>query len=137
MTKANKDGWKRVWGRRCPTDASTIIDVRLRSGAIETNAPADTWNWERTRHPLEVMAWRVHSVEAKQAPKFDPVALRDEVNERKEEITQYLKNIDDNKARIAEIENQLAEEGFALVEKTQQKQALPDMDDPKNWPRWR
>lgn len=173
MTKANKDGWIRWRGGKCPVAEGTIIDVRYRDGKISTGIPAMSHDvpdlvrcatdWgHKWKSSAEIMAYRLHKpedarpteadprvVEAKSAPEimevsvgyqaihvrpeFDAISMRDEVNEREEEITQYLKNIEENKERIAEIEKQLAEEGFALVEKPQQKQALPDMDDPKNW----
>lgn len=155
MTKANKDGWIRWKGGKCPVEKGTLVDVRKRSGNIFTGLRAlesiDAWHTQWNHNSCaklqgEIMAYRLHKpeelrqteadpcvVEAKQAPKFDPVALRDEAEAMRDAIRHCESCIGNHKARIAEIEKQLAEEGFALVEKPAEKQALPDMDDPKNW----
>lgn len=156
MTKANKDGWIRHRGGKCPVEKGTLLDVRERSGKIwsgvlaleSIDALEMYWRHDTPppKSPVEIMAYRLHNpeearpteadprvVEAKQAPKFDPVALRDEVRVMRIAIVAHQACISKNTALIAEIEKQLAEEGFALVEKQDQKQALPDMDDPANW----
>lgn len=153
MTKANKDGWIRWKGGVCPVDSGVLVDVRYRDKstkerlrALELVPGRMATDWSHTKEDGDIMAYRLHKpesarpteadprvVEAKQAPKFDPVALRDEVKQINANNRIFQAKIDSNKDRIAEIEKQLAEEGFALVEKPAEKQALPDMNDPKNW----
>lgn len=153
MTKANKDGWIRWKGGVCPVDCGVLVDVRYRDKSTKERLPAlelvpgkMATDWDHTGEVGDIMAYRLHKpeevrpteadpsvVEAKQAPKFDPVALRDEVKVMRFLIVEHQAEIAKITARIEEIEIELDNEGFALVEKPQQKQALPDMDDPANW----
>lgn len=101
MTKANKDGWIRHRGGKCPVDAGTLVDVRFRDGEISCSQqalmkgkPDEAWakDWAHSGHCGDIMAWRPAKTEAKESqetseetigscdqpkePPSDPVSLR-------------------------------------------------------------
>lgn len=51
--------FENFYGKDCPIASKTIVDVRLNSGATETNAPADTWNWLVKGQPTSVKSYRI------------------------------------------------------------------------------
>jgi len=153
------EGWKRNRGKKPgEIDGTTWVETRRRSG-MKYIGQAMYLHWTMNGGQGDIMAWRL-PVEAlnKQATKeareiaqgkgprfntveemiadiemkaFNPIDLRNEYNERKAEIEQYKLNIAQNEARMAAIETQLAEEGFALIEA--KESAAEDMTNPANW----
>lgn len=57
--KANKDGWIRHRGGKCPVADGELVDVRFRSGEVETDH--DYPRWEHLGNPRDIMFWRPHN----------------------------------------------------------------------------
>lgn len=75
MTKANKDGWIRHRGGKCPVEAGTLVDVRYRDGDISFSQPAlmkgksdEAWahDWGHSDSCADIVAWRPAKTEAKE-----------------------------------------------------------------------
>jgi hypothetical protein len=62
MTKANKDGWIRHRGGKCPVEAGVLVDVKLRFGDIISGLPSDSTSWrhEDHHHEHQIMKYRLH-----------------------------------------------------------------------------
>ena len=61
---ANKDGWVRHRGGKCPVEAGTLVDIRLRNGDIKIGVEAITgWadDWSHTNSGYDTMAYRIHT----------------------------------------------------------------------------
>lgn len=87
MPKANKDGWIRHRGGKCPVDAGTLIDVRRRNGEVEeglscgelgncTSDDAENSFWRHDGDVSEIMAWRPHK--AKQIDQQEAISAFNE-----------------------------------------------------------
>lgn len=79
MSKANKDGWVRHRGGKCPVEKGAVVDVRYRDGTFGYKLEAgrdyhfDTehhsgWDahfqhWDHDGMPGDIMAWRPHKAE--------------------------------------------------------------------------
>lgn len=75
VPKANKDGWIRHRGGRCPVAEGTIIDVRYRDGVVHESVEAllssdceqDNWIHEKDKNSdlafCDIMAYRIHAPE--------------------------------------------------------------------------
>lgn len=60
--KADKDGWIRHCGGKCPVDAGVLVDVRLRKKGDDRNGEeAGFWDWTHSKHAEDVMYYRLHS----------------------------------------------------------------------------
>lgn len=134
MAKANKDGWIRHRGGKCPVARDTLIDVRHRDGEIhigvralkDRNALYTQWIHD-TPHKasVEIMAYRLHTPATKPEPK--PMTA--------EEIrTQYMENLASIAllhTKNAALVDELRKLGFDLY--TAEKEPQEYMSDPKNW----
>lgn len=69
--KANKEGWIRHRGGKCPVDKGVLVDVRYRDGSTRSKIPAlvkfsagewcaDTEYWRHEDLEGDIMAWRPH-----------------------------------------------------------------------------
>ena len=58
--KANGNGWIRHRGGKCPVEAGTLVDVRLRCKHEEIGVIADDPQWVHYNHPEDVMRYRPH-----------------------------------------------------------------------------
>ena len=68
--KANKDGWKRHRGGKCPVEAGTLIDVRYRDGQVNIgvgacdgskgSASRSAVYWRHDGDSANIMAYRLH-----------------------------------------------------------------------------
>lgn len=68
--KANKDGWIRHRGGKCPVEPGTLVDVRYRDGATQTAKSLDgTYAevWQHSGHRRDIMAYRLHKPERQSA----------------------------------------------------------------------
>lgn len=118
--KANKDGWIRHRGGKCPVDVGELVDVRMRCKHEEIAVDAFDLRWEHDGHPEEVMQWRPHKaeqatteqssdVEMPAAKYFDgPLQWRDRVQEINRQMA-------DLRAEKAGLIIKLSEEGFTLI----------------------
>lgn len=67
MSKADKDGWIRHRGGKCPVDDGTMIDIRCRDGIVKEGvvcgdqlARTSGMFWMREGDNAEVVAYRLH-----------------------------------------------------------------------------
>jgi hypothetical protein len=59
--KPNKDGWIRHRGGKCPVEAGTLVDYRMRDGDIDDHGEEpDRLRWEHVGCLTDIMAWRPH-----------------------------------------------------------------------------
>src|SRR6185437_15539298 len=62
---ANKDGFIRHRGGKCPVEAGTLVDVRHRDGDIFLAEPAcglgRAETWAHSNHKGDIMAYRIHT----------------------------------------------------------------------------
>lgn len=65
--KANKDGWIRHRGGKCPVEDGALVDVRFRSGIIKTACDSLSFRWNHTGHQGDIMAFRPHVAIAEQS----------------------------------------------------------------------
>jgi hypothetical protein len=144
--KANKDGWIRHRGGKCPVDADSQVEYRMRDGGI-LNSRAGRLEWGHYDECGDIMAWRPHlaekpskvelkaitpeRIEAIQArpkptiadkPKACPLQWRDRIKEI-DATTDALAT------ERADLISKLAAEGFALIEPVQ---VDADMSDWRN-----
>lgn len=69
--KANKDGWIRHRGGKCPVEKGVHVDVRHRDGEEVINVPAQVYligarcasDWDHSGHIGDIMAYRIHKPE--------------------------------------------------------------------------
>jgi len=64
--KANKDGWIRHRGGKCPAGNSVHVEVRDRNG-LKLVGYASRFNWRHKGFGDEVMAWRPHASTTEQS----------------------------------------------------------------------
>ena len=121
--KADKDGWIRHRGGKCPVDGEIKVEARQRGGQIVIGNAQEFW-WEHRSNGGDIMAYRLHKpaeqvapfIEAVNAfnalakvPQLDgPLLWRDRIAE-----------IDATNLALtterAELVQKLASEGFALI----------------------
>lgn len=146
---ANKDGWVRHRGGKCPVEAGTLVDVRLRSGAILYCTEASNIYWSRVENPNQgdVMAYKIYySSEqpeiAEEPSPVDPVApiagplqWRDRITEidaeSKAENERHSAAMTALSTERAELVQKLASEGLAMIER--KAEPVEDMSDWRNW----
>ena len=144
MGGKDNGGWIRHRGGKCPVEAGTLVDVKLRCRHEEGGVQADDvlWVHDGWGHPDEVMQWRLHNpeqatteqssdVEMPAAKYFDgPLQWRDRILELDaEQKAADEAHKDATEARDAERASLVAKlkaEGLALVQ-------AEDMSDPANW----
>lgn len=111
----SKQGWIRHRGGKMPVDGEVLVHFRTRGGYRGAEV-ASYLTWVHDGSQSDVMAWHVSPVwEAKQAAKFDPVALRDrytEIHAKQFELSAQISELDEEKDGIVAT---LKSEGFALV----------------------
>lgn len=142
MAKANKDGWIRHRGGKCPVEKGTLIDVRYRDGEIRVECEAlddDCSDWSHTCSLGDILAYRICQPEQQKEA---------EVKEAAETLrARYLATFEEKKA--LEVTITARQNDIAMIEKEQEElrekvRALgfdfydapnvdEDMNDPKNW----
>ena len=140
MSKANKDGWIRHRGGKCPVeDRSTYINGRFRSGE-QYHGPAYGVAWSHAGKPSDLMAWRPHKPEQKSLSSVaadgelwsdakemravetfaGPTQWRDRIREigaaSKEEEARHCAAMEAYDAELASLVAKLKAEGFALIQ---------------------
>jgi hypothetical protein len=141
--KASKDGWIRHRGGKCPVDKGVLVDVRFRSGDIETS---DDWpRWDHKDHPRAIMAYRLHKPEIQQASVENVEAFNAQADITVNMRDPHTENPLIWRDRIREIDatvEALEEERASLVQRLEDEglQLLPvsarpaeDMSDWRNW----
>lgn len=123
MSKANKDGWIRHRGGKCPLSGNPVVDVRLRTGAWQRGY-ASCYEWSHNNQPYDIMAYSIHTAEQKEPQPMTAEQIR----------TKYVENLasiaDLHKQNAALIED-LRKMGFDFYDApTESKE---DMSDPKSW----
>lgn len=71
VPKANKDGWIRHRGGKCPVAEGVLVDVRHRDGEVVIGVPAGVWiadrsnasEWVHNNDKGDIMAYRIHAPE--------------------------------------------------------------------------
>lgn len=148
--KANKDGWIRHRGGKCPVAIGDQIDVRYRNGNVKVRtADADDEAnevWMHVNDDDDIMAWRPHKTEPQIEPSviandraempsakyFDgPLQWRDRIleldTEQKAADDEHKAATEARDAERADLVAKLKAEGLALI------QAQEDMSNPANW----
>ena len=142
--KANKEGWKRHRGGKCPVEAGTLVDVRYRSGDINIGVSALTGpvdknhvfgsrnggyldlarNWDHKGTPEDIMAYHLHTrseqpATVKESLSVDLLAWRDRITEidaeSKAEAERHNAAMTALDSERAELVQKLAGEGLALL----------------------
>lgn len=133
--KAKKDGWLRHRGGKCPVEAGTLVDVRLRSGEIMLGVEAMTgWanSWSHDESPHDTMAWRPHKAEQNAHEQaFDacvekcastepgepeiPAAKQDSPLQWRDRVQEINRKMADLRAEKAGLIIKLSDEGFTLI----------------------
>lgn len=152
--KANKDGWFRHRGGKCPVEAGALVDVRFRSGITKTVCYSTSFRWNHTGQQGDIMAYRPHVATTEQSSDVaqdlvtegvkaeweaklaaNPLQWRDRIHvidaEQKAAEEAHKAATDARTAERAELVQKLAEEGLALIVKVD----ADDMIDPRNWKR--
>lgn len=123
MAKANKDGWIRHRGGKCPLSGNPVVDVRLRTGAWQRGY-ASCYEWSHNNQPYDIMAYSIHTATQQEPQPMTAEQIR----------TKYIENL----ASIADLHKQnatlvddLRKMGFDFYDEP--KETQEDMSDPKNW----
>lgn len=144
--KANKDGFIRHRGGKCPVEVGTLVDVRLRSGKVSKGCKTLEW-----RHGVDgiddVMAWRLHTPSEQPAtvkeslsveplaPISGPLQWRDRITEidaeSKAENERHRVAMGKLDSERTVLVLKLASEGLALIER--KADPVEDMSDLANW----
>lgn len=111
MAKANKDGWIRHRGGKCPVEAGTMIDVRFRDGYIEKEIPAlensspkarGAYDWSHSGSMRDIMAYRLHKKE-----EIKPETKIEDLTKLREKYMDKRKKIQSARDKILEIEKEI------------------------------
>lgn len=145
MSKADKDGWIRHRGGKCPVDAGVMVDVRHRDGEVFSgfeavlDAPAGSWN--HANHPGDIMAYKLHKPAERVTPAMPPEGYGEVVTETlsavdgpfqwRDRITEIDSTASALAIERAELAQKLASEGFALIGRV--VEPVEDMSDWRNW----
>lgn len=140
--KADKDGWIRHRGGKCPVDKGVLVDVRFRNGdilegvhALESNGSAHPYSWsagigfwKKDDVSADIMSYRLHKpaeqVEACSKPEL--MSLPENYGEIiggsvegpiqwRDRITEIDATTQALTAERADLVQKLAGEGFALI----------------------
>lgn len=63
MPKANKDGWIRHRGGKCPVADGAAVEIRMRDGRFGDSSMYMSLDWEHDGDPGDIMAYRIHAPE--------------------------------------------------------------------------
>lgn len=150
--KANKDGWIRHRGGKCPVEAGTLVDVRYRDGEIrykrkalsDTDCASENWIHEKDKESdlakCDIMAYRIHNpseqpATTKESLAVDPLQWRDRIieidAESKAEAERHNAVMTALDSERAELVQKLASVGLALIER--KAGPVEDMSDWRNW----
>jgi hypothetical protein len=160
-SKANKDGWMRHRGGKCPVEAGVLVDVKVRGGNEFICVDADDEQWIHYNHSSDVMRYRIHkpseqpviepvvvaNVQAfnEQAElRYDPCAQgplqwRDRLlelqNEMAYEKERYEANLLNMQQESADLIQRLESEGLQLLQAKAcgSVQPVEDMSNPETW----
>lgn len=154
MAKANKDGWIRHRGGKCPVAKGTLIDVVYRDGVENLGVSACTVHtgsvdrsavtWEQWGGNADIMRWRLHKPEIEQSvveiAVDGPLDWRDRIREidseeskRNEEHRQAIEAME--KERLSLVQK-LEDEGFKLIEAKPACDGMP-AEDMSDWRKWK
>lgn len=152
---ANKDGWVRHRGGKCPVEAGTLVDVKYRGGGIvhrhyatadkATSQIALAAIWQHRKDDRDIMYYRIHKPDPEAvkeslpvepvAPIAGPLQWRDRITEidaeSKAEAARHSAAMTALDTERAELVQKLASEGLAMIER--KADPVEDMSDPANW----
>ena len=116
--KANKTGWIRHRGGKCPVEAGTLVDVRFRSGITKTVCDSQSFRWSHSAALGDIMAYRLHTP-SEQPLAVDPLAWRDRITEidaeSKAEEERHGLVMTALDSEREELVRKLSSEGLALI----------------------
>lgn len=149
---ANKDGWIRHRGGKCPVEAGVRVDYRMRSSETWADVAGDL-RWEQSGNEYDIMAYRacdpsvsearpVESLSlspecqiAGRSVRVDPLQWRDRITQIDADIKFEQERHGSNMACMdqerADLVAKLAAEGFALIAAV--VVPVEDMNDCLNW----
>lgn len=151
MSKANKEGWIRHRGGKCPVDDDVRVEYRLRSGTLGVNKAADL-DWSHSPgNRCDIMAYRLHKPEQNSHEKeFDACiekcsatespslyiqqigrAYRENPLQWRDRITEIDATVEALEEERASLIKRLEDEGFALIKR--KVEPVEDMSDWRNW----
>ncbi len=148
---ANKDGWVRHRGGKCPVEAGTMIDVRHRAGDVFTECKVGESchckDWSHSNDDSDIMAYRIHTPSEQPAtvkeslpvepvaPISGPLQWRDRITEidaeSKAENERHSAAMIALSTERADLVQKLASEGLAMIER--KAEPVEDMSDPAKW----
>lgn len=162
VPKANKYGWIRHRGGKCPVNEDVHVDIRYRNAnpgdcCYESGMRAGNYDWHHSACYADIMAYRVVEAEQEEPESYvskeeclayidahhsfvgdagNPLSWRDRIHELdREQVTADLANKAATEARSAEkaeLVAKLKAEGLALIEREEVVEQV-DMSDPGNW----
>lgn len=153
MAKANKDGWIRHRGGKCPVEKGTLIDVVYRDGVENLGVSACTGftgsvnrsaeRWDHFFHYADIMRWRLHKPEIEQSvvevAVDGPLDWRDRIRQIaaeeakcNEEHRQAIEALEEERVSLVQ---KLEAEDLKLIESNPACDGMPaeDMSDWRNW----
>lgn len=157
--KANKEGWIRHRGGKCPVEAGTLVDVRYRSGDINIGVSALTdysdknhvvgsrnggylcfaRDWNHGGADGDIMAWKLH------APSEQPATVNAKAEmpaakyfdgplQWRDRITEIDAESKAEAERHCQVMTALDSERAELMQRlASEGLAAGDMNDPANW----
>ncbi len=145
---ANKDGWIRHRGGKCPVEGNVLVDYRMRTGMYSSvSAHAAELRWKHVGIPGDIMAYRIHTPSEQPAiaeksspvepvaPIAGPLQWRDRITEidaeQKRDEASFKNATELRSTERAELVQKLASEGLALIER--KAEPVEDMSDPAKW----
>lgn len=151
MTKANKDGWIRHRGGKCPVEAGVLVEVKTRDGKVYSETSDDV-QWHHFKHYRDVMRYRIHKP-AEHLSGFNPKEALESAENAGAIITVSMRDLHPGnpliwRDRIHEIDRTieaLEEERVSLIQRLESEGlqllqakaccAVPveDMSDWRNW----
>lgn len=151
--KANKDGWIRHRGGKCPVEAGVLVEVRLRDGHIyqgDESEAGEFWDWSNEGVGGDIMAYRLHKPSGQPCPVEEKAVERIETLdpaktvsleqmkkrfsgpfEWRDRITEINASVEALEEERASLLQRLEAEGFRLIDRD--VQSVEDMSDWRNW----
>ena len=144
--KADKGGWIRHRGGKCPVDGEIKVETRRRGGQIVIENAQDFW-WEHRSNGGDIMAYKLHKpaeqVEACSKPElkinlpdgygeiYNAQAVERGPLQWRDRITEIDRTVEELEEERVALVQRLEGEGFRLIERA--VQPVEDMSDWRNW----
>lgn len=88
------NNWIEWKGGACPVDADSLVDVRFRTGEDDHGAEARQWSWSLSHDGDDIIAYRLHHSEQKEAKLNGWIKCSDRMPISKMEADEGFESID-------------------------------------------